>query len=369
MLVWFVLKHQPALTSDSDEKQELPPNPIRTVLKKPVTWLITVVIMASYIGYLGSFYFTPYVTDAFGFGLVLAGFLASAKLVGRPISAIGAGLVSDRLGASKTIAIAAFVCFISMTLFALTPTQSAQLKLRDISDEAAFLEHLEGPHPVAAHLRESLDVGLRERLAGPAESGLLAAVLSAINTQLVGELIFDERRFDGVALRPLTTELMQGELSDEARARVNRLLIEDAFPGTIEQISEELAREGPPTYMLIFLVLNIFAGALCVYALRGVLYALLQEGGIQPELTGTATGVVSVLGYTPDIFFPPIAGYLLDTYPGGGAYRAVYAIVAGFMLAGFIAALLLLRRKASLLTISLRGSGQLNYPQSHRAAC
>jgi sugar phosphate permease len=52
-------------------------------------------------------------------------------------------------------------------------------------------------------------------------------------------------------------------------------------------------------------------------------------------LTGTATGLISLVAYTPDVFVPALAGHLLDRYPAGGVgYRIFFLILAIFALAG-----------------------------------
>jgi len=101
---------------------------------------------------------------------------------------------------------------------------------------------------------------------------------------------------------------------------------------------------GPSLWILLLFVGNVLLATFCLYALRGLYYALLEEGAVPAALTGTATGVVSVLGYTPDIFLPPVAGALLDRYPGGEGYRYLYIMVSVLALAGVVAALVFMRR-------------------------
>lgn len=50
-----------------------------------------------------------------------------------------------------------------------------------------------------------------------------------------------------------------------------------------------------------------------VFALRGIYFALLQEIKTPKHLTGSTVGLVSLVGYTPDIFFAPITGESLTT--------------------------------------------------------
>jgi nitrate/nitrite transporter NarK len=66
---------------------------------------------------------------------------------------------------------------------------------------------------------------------------------------------------------------------------------------------------------------NIFVSFFAVFALRGVYFALLEENRTPSFLTGAVAGMVSFVGYTPEIFFAPITGRILDASPGIGASR------------------------------------------------
>ncbi len=81
-----------------------------------------------------------------------------------------------------------------------------------------------------------------------------------------------------------------------------------------------------------------------VYALRGVYFALLEETGIKKVLTGTAVGLISVIGYTPDAFFNSLAGRVLDAAPGEKGFQHFYLLLALFGLTGLTATFLLLRK-------------------------
>lgn len=82
-------------------------------------------------------------------------------------------------------------------------------------------------------------------------------------------------------------------------------------------------------------VLTLAAG---VYAGRALYFAVLREGRIPLALTGTAVGLVSFVGYTPDIFAGLLYGHYLDAYPGPVGHRIVYLILGGFSLVGLVAA-------------------------------
>ena len=88
---------------------------------------------------------------------------------------------------------------------------------------------------------------------------------------------------------------------------------------------------------LFFLSLVITATG--TYAIRTLYFAVLQEGKIPLAVTGTAVGLISVVGYTPDIFVGPIMGYLLDRSPGIVGHKEVFMLLALFAALGLIASI------------------------------
>ena len=95
--------------------------------------------------------------------------------------------------------------------------------------------------------------------------------------------------------------------------------------------------------LLPIMIMNVAVASLAVFALRGIYFALLEEGGIPMIITGTATGFISMIGFTPDIFMPLIGGVLLDNLPSVEGYRIFFLIVAGICGLGLMAALMIYR--------------------------
>jgi MFS family permease len=87
--------------------------------------------------------------------------------------------------------------------------------------------------------------------------------------------------------------------------------------------------------VLFFISLVILA--LGTYAIRALYFAVFKEGNISFALTGTAVGVISLTGYTPDIFAGPLMGYFLDQYPGILGHQYVFVLLAGFAVLGLLA--------------------------------
>ncbi|MGB5942043.1 MAG: MFS transporter [Leeuwenhoekiella sp.] len=91
------------------------------------------------------------------------------------------------------------------------------------------------------------------------------------------------------------------------------------------------------TTVVFFISISILSTG--VYAARALYYAVMERGQIPLILTGTAVGIVSLVGYTPDIFAGPAIGYLLDSSPGATGHEHVFWMLAGFSVVGGVAAL------------------------------
>jgi len=85
--------------------------------------------------------------------------------------------------------------------------------------------------------------------------------------------------------------------------------------------------------------LSLVVVATGTYAIRALYFSIMQEGRIPLVLTGTAVGLISVVGYTPDIFATPIFGYFLDKYPGILGHQYVFTILAIFSILGLFASI------------------------------
>lgn len=192
-----------------------------TVLKMPEVWLISIIVLTAYSAYWGSYYFTPYATDAFGLSVTLGATIGVGKMYLKPVAALFAGFLADKVGVSKAVLGFFMVLIVGFTVFGFLP-------------------------------------------GGPAMVGVMLA--------------------------------------------------------------------------------TIVIASMGIFALRGIYFALIEEGGIPKAMTGTAAGVISAIGFTPDVFMPLIGGVLLDNYEGVEGYQYFYLVIAGFCVVGAIAAAIMLSK-------------------------
>ncbi|WP_235298649.1 MFS transporter [Portibacter marinus] len=100
-----------------------------------------------------------------------------------------------------------------------------------------------------------------------------------------------------------------------------------------------------PSLVLVFGV-SIFTTSVGVYAIRSLYFAIMEEGSVPLALTGTAVGLASLVGYTPDIFMGPLIGVLLDNNPGELGHQYVFSFMALMGVVGFVATMLFRRINA-----------------------
>ena len=90
----------------------------------------------------------------------------------------------------------------------------------------------------------------------------------------------------------------------------------------------------------IFLSFTLFIFmALGTYALRGLYFAIIEETKTPIELTGTLVGIISVVGFTPDIFMSLFIGYMLGKDPTIIEYQSLFSYFTIIPIIGLLAIL------------------------------
>lgn len=95
--------------------------------------------------------------------------------------------------------------------------------------------------------------------------------------------------------------------------------------------------------LTLLIGLVIFIGLL-TYAIRGLYWAILDSCQIPLRITGLAIGIISVVGYSPDVFIPLINGWIADAFPGFPGYQIYFGYIAAIGTLGVLVALTLKKR-------------------------
>ena len=83
--------------------------------------------------------------------------------------------------------------------------------------------------------------------------------------------------------------------------------------------------------MLLYLVQRLvyyFVLSFFLNGAYGVTSSMLTETNVPVAIFGSASGILSVIGFIPDMFVSPIVGSWLDTYDTAGAYTRIFAVLA-----------------------------------------
>ncbi|MBL7859580.1 MAG: MFS transporter [Cyclobacteriaceae bacterium] len=134
-------------------------------------------------------------------------------------------------------------------------------------------------------------------------------------------------------IRPLVGVVI-GVLADRSQATfwlVVGFIV--SFLGAVLFATEIITSSAPVLFFA-----SIFIVATGVYAARSLYFAVMENGQIPLILTGTTVGLISLIGYTPDIFAGPAMGYLLENSPGAKGHQHVFWLLALFSFIGGIAA-------------------------------
>ena len=189
---------------------------LKTVLKMPAVWIISIVTFCTYVFCLSLYYFIPYATSFLGASVVFGATLAALKRYVSPVSNIGGGFLSDKVGTSNLLLISFIIMGVGTALIILLPLNAS-----------------------------------------------MKAVFAFI-------------------------------------------------------------------YLVIYFFFNVN------YALT---WAMMEEGKIPVRVSGTAAGVISTVGYLPEIFCSLLAGKLIDKYPGVTGYRYFFTFLIAMMALGVVCVL------------------------------
>ena len=151
-----------------------------------------------------------------------------------------------------------------------------------------------------------------------------------VSSAKVGTFLLFIRPIVGVAI---------GFLAD--KTRITFWLIISFILSSLGSILFATGSISPTTTSLFFL--SILITATGIYAARSLYFAAMKEGQIPLALTGTAVGLISLVGYTPDIFTGLSIGYLLDNSPGLQGHQHVFLMLFIFSFIGFIASFVFFR--------------------------
>lgn len=89
-------------------------------------------------------------------------------------------------------------------------------------------------------------------------------------------------------------------------------------------------------------IYTLLPGAISLM-LYGLVFSIVREAGISVSVAGTAIGVASIIGYTPDFFFSAMFGSWLDA-SGNAGYSMIFGFLVSIALLGAITSFVIFKR-------------------------
>lgn len=90
-------------------------------------------------------------------------------------------------------------------------------------------------------------------------------------------------------------------------------------------------------------VIMMMVFCIAVFCMRGIYFAPVGQSNVPKSMVGTAIGVISVIGFFPDVYMNALVGTLMDAFPGARGYQYAFFVMLGFAAVGLIASLVLIR--------------------------
>ena len=118
---------------------------------------------------------------------------------------------------------------------------ATSLSAAGIKDPATFATWLsDGTDAMSVYLRTRLPESLKKDLSGwqpaaPTAKTVMDALIKALNQIIAGPGIYDKDRLTGIVLRKETAEFIVQQPTGPHLARMNKLLLEDAYPEELAQ--------------------------------------------------------------------------------------------------------------------------------------
>lgn len=132
--------------------------------------------------------------------------------------------------------------------------------------------------------------------------------------------------------------LIGGKLADKCKSRSRFMTY--AFIGMLVLTVVYIFMPGAKS-MLMLAIINMIALGSFVYCANAVFFSLIGEANVPEKLVGTASGLISLIAYVPDVYLYIVFGNILDGNPGIAGYRIVFAIMVVCAVVGIIATVVL----------------------------
>lgn len=95
---------------------------------------------------------------------------------------------------------------------------------------------------------------------------------------------------------------------------------------------------------LIIMLINMLVLSVALLSMKGVFFSPLDEVKVPRMYTGIAAGLISIIGYSPDMYINAYYGWLLDLRAGAAGYHLIFISMIVLCVIGLICGLVLFYR-------------------------
>lgn len=132
--------------------------------------------------------------------------------------------------------------------------------------------------------------------------------------------------------------IIGGFLADKIGSRIKVIILGAMLTGGSYALFLFLPAEAS---LLPIILGNFVAGMFCIYLIRSQYFAIIDDAGIPVSRTGRVSGIVSSLGYLPDIFMYTMIGSWLDNNEGKAGFDLMFMYAIAMAVACVIACIAL----------------------------
>ena len=93
--------------------------------------------------------------------------------------------------------------------------------------------------------------------------------------------------------------------------------------------------------LLWIVVVNFALHGMFLYAVKALYFAPIDELMVPKKLAGTASGIISIIGYAPEMFMYTAAGSILDNNAGRAGFNIIFVLCGILSVVGFITVIIL----------------------------
>ena len=140
-------------------------------------------------------------------------------------------------------------------------------------------------------------------------------------------------------LRPLCA-IFAGVIAD--RISTKKISIIMFLLASISSLSYVFILNLSVTHMII--ITNISISMIAFFSLRGIYFSLLRENLIPTKFTGFSVGIISLVGFLPDVYVGSLFGYYLDNFEIQSAFQICFSFIFFILCIGLIASLYLKKK-------------------------